>query len=84
MFTTMKKVKNSFKGMFTKRSNLYGLSLDSYSMNNLQEIVYYKELVLQSIISLIANTLSTAPLTNYKNGEEEKNELYLKYLQSSL
>lgn len=62
--------------MFTKRSGIHGLDLDSYSRNNLQEIVYYKELVLQSCISLVANALSTAPLTNYKEGEETKNELY--------
>lgn len=72
----LKRATERFRGLFNKRSGIHGLSLDSYSRNNLQEIVYYKELVLQSIISLIANTLSTAPLTNYKNGEEEKNELY--------
>lgn len=72
----LKRAKERITGLFNKRSGINGLALDSYSRNNLQEIVYYKELVLQSVISLIANALSTAPLTNYTGGVEEKNELY--------
>ena len=41
----LKRATERFRGLFNKRGGIYGLSLDSYSRNNLQEIVYYKELV---------------------------------------
>lgn len=72
----LKRARERIAGLLNKRGGINGLALDSYFRNNLQEIVYYKELVLQSIISLIANALSTAQLTNYTKGVEDKNELY--------
>lgn len=52
------------------------VSLDELTYNTTATQIYYKELAIQTAISLIANAVGKCEMKVYTNGEEVKNQVY--------